>query len=74
MDFRQLAHDSKNYQKAEKGRTSAWTMSEEQILGNSGFNEKCQRHYELKRRGYDLDQIAQRVAIHQCEIDRHINI
>jgi hypothetical protein len=45
-------------------------MSEERILGDSGFvdsvltqaNEEYARLYELKRRGYDLDRIADRVA------------
>ena len=45
-------------------------MSDERILGDSGFvdsvlfsaGEKYERHYELKRRGYDLDSIAERVA------------
>ena len=45
-------------------------MSDERILGDSGFvevvlsqaDEKYERHYELKRRGYDLDRIAERVA------------
>jgi chromosomal replication initiation ATPase DnaA len=45
-------------------------MSDERILGDSKFvemvlsqsDEKYERYYELKRRGYDLDQIAKRVA------------
>lgn len=45
-------------------------MSDERILGDSEFvesvlsqaEEKFERHYELKRRGYDLDRIAERVA------------
>ncbi len=45
-------------------------MSDERILGDSEFvesvlseaGEKYERHYELKRRGYDLDRIAERVA------------
>jgi len=45
-------------------------MSDERILGDSEFveavlshaDEKYERHYELKRRGYDLDRIAKRVA------------
>jgi hypothetical protein len=45
-------------------------MSDERILGHSEFveallsqaDEKYERHYELKRRGYDLDRIARRVA------------
>ncbi len=45
-------------------------MSDERILGDSEFvksvlsqaEEKYERHYELKRRGYDLDRITERVA------------
>lgn len=45
---------------------------DERILGDSGFvldvlkeaNEKFERHYEMKRLGYDLNTIAERV----CEI------
>ena len=45
-------------------------MSDERILGDSEFvdsvlsqaNERYERRYELKRRGYDLDRIAERVA------------
>jgi len=45
-------------------------MSDERILGDSDFvesvisqaDEKYERHYELMRRGYDLDSIADRVA------------
>ena len=45
-------------------------MSDERILGESDFvssvlseaNEGYERHYELKRRGYDLERIAERVA------------
>lgn len=45
-------------------------MSDERILGDSEFvesvlcqaEEKYERHYELKRQGYDLDRIAARVA------------
>ena len=45
-------------------------MSDERILGDSEFvegvlaqvDEKYERHYELKRRGYDLDRVAKRVA------------
>ena len=45
-------------------------MSDERILGDSEFveavlsraEEKYERHCELKRRGYDLDRIAKRVA------------
>ena len=45
-------------------------MSDERILGDSEFveavlshaDEKYERHYELKRRGYDLDRTAKRVA------------
>ena len=45
-------------------------MSDERILGDSEFvdsvlsqtGEKYERHYELKRQGYDLNRIAERVA------------
>jgi hypothetical protein len=45
-------------------------MSDERILGDSGFvesvltqrNEAYERRYELKRRGYDLERIARRVS------------
>lgn len=45
-------------------------MSDERILGDSEFvdallsqaNERYERRYELKRRGYDVDRIAKRVA------------
>jgi chromosomal replication initiation ATPase DnaA len=45
-------------------------MSDERVLGESGFvadilsqaGEKFERRYELKRLGYDLDQVAGRVA------------
>jgi len=45
-------------------------MSDERILGDSEFadsvlsqaNERYERRYELKRRGYDLDRFAERVA------------
>lgn len=45
-------------------------MSDERILGDSDFvdsvlsqaEEKYERHYELKRQGYNLDRIAERVA------------
>ena len=45
-------------------------MSDERILGDLEFvesvlsqaEENYERHYELKRRGYDLDRIAERVA------------
>ena len=45
-------------------------MSDERILGDSECvdsvlsqaEEKYERHYELKRQGYDLDRIAERVA------------
>jgi len=45
-------------------------MSDERILGDSEFvdavlsqaGEKYERQYELKRRGYDLDRIAKRIA------------
>jgi putative transposase len=52
----------------EKG--SDHVMSDERILGDSGFvdsvlsqaNEGYERRYELKRRGYDLERIATRVG------------
>jgi REP element-mobilizing transposase RayT len=45
-------------------------MSDERILGDSEFvesilsqaDEKYERHYKLKRRGYDLNRIAEKVA------------
>ncbi len=45
-------------------------MSDERILGDSGFvdsvlsqaNERYERRYELKRMGYDLNRIARRVG------------
>jgi REP element-mobilizing transposase RayT len=45
-------------------------MGDERILGDSDFveamlahaEEKYERRYELKRRGYDLERVAQRVA------------
>ena len=45
-------------------------MSDERILGDSEFvdavlsqaTERYERRYELKRHGYDLDRIAERVA------------
>lgn len=45
-------------------------MSDERVLGDSAFvdavlsqaTERYERHYELKRHGYDLDRIAERVA------------
>jgi putative transposase len=48
----------------------AHVMSDERVLGESEFvhsvlsqaNERYERRYELKRRGYDLDRIAERVA------------
>ncbi len=52
--------------------------SDERILGESDFvddilsqaSEKYERKYELKRLGYDLDQVAARVAdIHGIEVD-----
>jgi hypothetical protein len=52
--------------------------SDERILGESDFvadvisqaNEKFERKYELKRLGYDLDQVAARVAeIYGIEVD-----
>ncbi len=51
-----------------KGRDHV--MSDERILGDTDFvdsvlsraGEACERRYELKRRGYDLERIAGRVA------------
>jgi len=52
--------------------------SDERILGESDFvadilsqaNEKFERNYELKRLGYDLDQVAARVAeIYGIEVE-----
>jgi len=48
----------------------AHIMSDERILGESGFvdsvlsqaNERYERRYELKARGYNLNRIAKRVA------------
>ena len=45
-------------------------MSDERILGDSEFvdavlsqaTERYERRYELKRHGYDLDRIAERMA------------
>ena len=45
-------------------------MSDERILGDSEFvdavlsqaTERYERRYELRRHGYDLDRIAERVA------------
>ncbi|MFC1863852.1 transposase, partial [Thermodesulfobacteriota bacterium] len=45
-------------------------MSDERILGDSAFveavlsraDEQFERHYDLKRRGYDLVRIAEKVA------------
>ena len=53
-----------------RGQGQEHVMSDERILGDSEFvesvlsraGEKYERHYELKRRGYDLDRIAGRVA------------
>ena len=53
-----------------RGRGKDHVMSDERILGDSGFvdtvlseaNEAYERRYELKRRGYDLERIAKRVA------------
>jgi len=52
----------------EKGQDHV--MSDERILGDSDFvesilsraDEKYERQYEVKRRGYNLDRVAQRVA------------
>ena len=51
--------------------------SDERVLGDSEFvesvlrqtEEECERKYELKRRGYDLERIAERVA-ELCGIDK----
>jgi putative transposase len=56
--------------KKHRGKTSAHVMSDERILGDESFvdsviaqaAEEIDHHYELKRRGYDLDRIAGRVA------------
>lgn len=53
-----------------RGRGKDHVMSDERILGDSGFvdsvlgeaKEAYERRYELKRRGYDLERIARRVA------------
>ena len=53
-----------------RGKGRAHVMSDERILGESGFvesvlsqaQEDYERRYELKRRGYDLERIAGRVA------------
>ena len=53
-----------------RGKGKDHVMSDERILGDSGFvasvlsqaNEAYERRYELKRRGYDLERIAKRVA------------
>lgn len=53
-----------------RGRGKDHVMSDERILGDSGFvdsvlgeaNEAYEHRYELKRRGYDLERIAKRVA------------
>jgi hypothetical protein len=52
------------------GKGKDHVMSDERILGDSGFvdsvlsqaKEGYERRYELKRLGYDLDGIAKRVA------------
>ncbi len=56
----------------------AHMMSAEWILGDSEFvesvlsqaSERYERRYELKRRGYDLDRIAERVA-EICGREKH---
>jgi REP element-mobilizing transposase RayT len=53
-----------------RGKGSGHVMSDERILGDSGFvesvlslvKEEYEGRYELKRRGYDLERIAGRVA------------
>jgi len=53
-----------------RGRGRDHIMSDERILGDSGFvdtvlseaKEAYERKYELKRRGYDVERIAKRVA------------
>jgi len=53
-----------------RGKGRDHVMSDERILGNSDFvdsvlsqaKEEYERGYELKRRGYDLERIARRVA------------
>jgi REP element-mobilizing transposase RayT len=53
-----------------RGRGKDHVMSDERILGDSGFvdsvlreaNEAYERRYELKLRGYDLERIVKRVA------------
>lgn len=56
--------------KKNRGKTGDHCMSDERILGNGSFvdtiisqsAEAFDRRYELKRRGYDLNGIARRVA------------
>ena len=56
--------------KSLRSKGQAHMMSDERILGGSEFvdsllsqaNERYERGYELKARGYDLNQIAKRVA------------
>jgi len=51
-------------------RGQAHRMSDERILGDSDFvesvlssaNERYDHQYELKRRGYDINRVAERVA------------
>jgi REP element-mobilizing transposase RayT len=53
-----------------RGKGRDHVMSDERILGDSGFvdsvlsqaHEGYERRYEVKRRGYDLERIADRVA------------
>ena len=56
--------------KKQKGTGGAYVMSDERILGESEFvssvlsqaKEQYERRYELKRRGYDLNRITDRVV------------
>jgi hypothetical protein len=53
-----------------KEKRQAHVMSDERILGDSDFvdsllsraDERSERHYKLKRLGYNLDKIAEKVA------------